>query len=97
MIFLITTANLSGSEISKGKTIFENKCLQCHHSGGEASVIAPSMNATKQWKRFFKKEKHNRKYKKIDSIFTSNELDYVLSYLIEHAADSPKPQAFGLK
>ena len=97
LLVFILILSYSRSDCSEGRTLFENKCLQCHRAGGEANKIAPSMNATKQWNRFFKKKKHNRRYKDISSLFSSVELDSVKSYLIEHAADSPKPQAFGLK
>jgi len=96
LLFIITIAYSRQNNV-EGKFIFESKCLQCHKNGGEANIIAPSINASRQWNRFFKKNKHNRRYKDISSLFSSVELDNVKSYLIEHAADSPKPQAFGLK
>ena len=79
------------------KTLFINKCCSCHKQGGEAIAISPSMNAIIQWKRFFKKNKHKRRYKDISAIVSEEESALILSYLIEHAADSQKPQAFGLR
>jgi len=97
VVYLLLIFNISSSDSLDGETLFKNKCLQCHREGGEAIVIAPSMNASKQWKRFFKKKKHNRRYKDISGLFASDEIEMIQAYLIEHAADSPKPQAFGLK
>ncbi|ETR74032.1 MAG: Cytochrome c [Candidatus Magnetoglobus multicellularis str. Araruama] len=79
------------------KSLFMSKCCSCHNGSGEAKTISPSMNAVKQWKRFFKKNKHKRKYKDISAVVSEAESDAILSYLIEHAADSQKPQAFGLR
>ena len=96
MMLLFMLNNISIQSADK-KSLFKNKCCSCHKNGGEAMAISPSINAIKQWKRFFKKNKHKRKYKDISAIVSKEESDEILSYLILHAADSKKPQAFGLR
>lgn len=81
---------------STNKSLFVNKCCACHNDV-KASRISPSLSSARQWKRFFQRDKHKRKYKDISEYISSEESDAILSYLIEHAADSLKPQAFGLR
>jgi cytochrome c len=94
LLFLL---NIVSVQCTDKKTLFISKCCSCHKNGGAAMAISPSVNATRQWKRFFKKNKHKRKYKDISALVSKEESDMILSYLIEHAADSKKPQAFGLR
>jgi len=79
-----------------GKKLFVDKCGQCHKSGGEASVFAPTKYASMQWQRFFQRNKHQRK-KDISSRFSQDELDSIEKYLVDHAADSDQPEAVGLR
>ena len=96
LIFIFVLSSISLQSFDK-KSLFINKCCSCHNVSGVAKTISPSMNAIKQWKRFFMKNKHKRKYKDISALVSEVESGAILSYLIEHAADSQKPQAFGLR
>jgi hypothetical protein len=96
LIFVFLFSSISLQSFDK-KSLFISKCCSCHNVSGEANTISPSMNAVKQWKRFFMKNKHKRKYKDISALISEEESGAILSYLIEHAADSQKPQAFGLR
>lgn len=84
------------SAAGNGKALFVSKCGQCHKSGGSAPVFAPTKYASKQWDRFFKRNKHKRK-KDISSIVKESEAELIKQYLIDHAADSSQPEAAGLK
>lgn len=85
-----------GSYAGNGKVVFETKCAKCHGMGGSAGSIAPTKFASVQWQRFFDGNKHARK-KDISKDFTPDELALVKEYLMQHAADSDKPEAAGLK
>ncbi len=79
-----------------GETLFMTKCGSCHKAGGEVKTFAPVKYASSQWKRFFKRNKHKRK-KDIGDLFTAGELELIKEYLMDHAADSDRPIAAGLK
>lgn len=94
VIFLAITSAYAGA--GEGKLLFISKCGQCHKSGGSAPLFAPTKYASKQWDRFFARNKHKRK-KDISKIVTANEIEKIKNYLIDHAADSSQPEAAGLK
>lgn len=81
---------------AEGKRMFISKCGQCHKSGGEAEAFAATKYASKQWERFFQRNKHGRK-KDISDRVTQEELDQISDYLMSHAADSDQPEAVGLR
>lgn len=56
--------------------------------------LVPGTKASIQWKRIFKNE-HKRKRYKLDRL-SDRELLALKRYLLEHAADSPKPIVPGL-
>lgn len=78
-----------------GETLFIQKCGKCHKKG-EAPVFAPVKYASSQWKRFFERKKHRRKAD-ISDLFTDEEISRIKTYLINHAADSDRPIAAGLR
>ncbi len=82
--------------VPDGETLFKSKCGGCHAGGKDATSIAPVKYASIQWERFFKRNKHKRK-KDISGIVSSMELDLIKQYLVDHAADSDRPIAAGLK
>ncbi|MDM8548847.1 cytochrome c [Desulfobacterales bacterium HSG2] len=79
-----------------GETLFKMKCGKCHTKGGGAPIFAPVKYASSQWKRFFQREKHKRK-KDISSDVSEKEIALIKEYLIDHAADSDRPIAAGLR
>ena len=95
IIFFILIAVLSPPDIpaDDGKQLFDTKCGKCHMNG-DAPKIYPVKYASSQWKRFFSKDKHNRK-KDISKEITPDEIKLVEKYLTEHAADSDLPIAAG--
>jgi mono/diheme cytochrome c family protein len=90
-IFLTLSASSA-----QGRNLFISKCGQCHKTGGEAGVFAPTKYASSQWERFFSRGLHKRK-KDISGLFTPEELEAIERYLVNHAADSSQPEAAGLK
>lgn len=85
-----------GLYAADGKAVFSGKCLECHGVSGKGGKVLPAKYAVLQWQRFFSEKRHARKLD-ISSRFTLDELDAVLEYLSEHAADSEKPEAAGLR
>jgi len=79
-----------------GENVFKGVCGGCHGKGGEARDISPVKFAGKQWERFFNKKRHNRK-KDISELLSEQDQTALIEYLIEHAADSDKPIAAGLR
>lgn len=67
-------------------------------SHGEALArelqLIPGTKASIQWKRIFKSEQKRRRYG-LDTL-TQEQLLALKRYLLEHAADSPKPIVPGL-
>ncbi|HHC25622.1 MAG TPA: cytochrome c [Desulfobacterales bacterium] len=78
-----------------GEALFNSKCGKCH-TNGKSPVFAPVKYASSQWERFFKRNKHERK-KDISEEVSEEEADAIKKYLIDHAADSDRPIAAGLR
>lgn len=85
-----------GLGAADGKAVFTTKCLQCHSGSGKGGKVQPGKYAVRQWQRFFQENRHARKLD-ISSRFTPAELEAAQEYLSEHAADSEKPEAAGLR
>lgn len=79
-----------------GEKLFNMKCGKCHTQGGSAPVFAPVKYASSQWERFFARNKHKRK-KDISDIVSDQEVEMIKEYLVDHAADSDRPIAAGLR
>jgi len=99
VIFILITVMMIlmlSAGAGQGKLLFISKCGSCHKSGGTAPLFAPTKYASKQWDRFFARNKHKRK-KDISGLVASDEIEKIKDYLIDHAADSSQPEAAGLK
>ena len=57
--------------------------------------LIPGAKASIQWKRIFNSQKRLKKYN-LDKL-SKNELNALENFLIDHAADSPKPLVPGLE
>jgi len=92
LAFVMLLAAVSPIPAATGKELFVQKCLNCHKSGGSASVVKPVKYASTQWGRFFDKQKHTEK-KDISGQLSQPDIDEIKNYLIQHAADSDQPEA----
>ncbi|MBU0729007.1 MAG: cytochrome c [Proteobacteria bacterium] len=84
-------ASAKGDE-RKGKYFFRKNCRECHKPDGSAAELGPDSKTMKQWQRVFEKDKYmglkcNAEWQKQ----SDQELEDVLSYLYNHAYDSPSP------
>ena len=95
MIVFAVSVSFSGQS-EDGEELFQSRCGTCHKSGGESTVFAPVKYASVQWNRFFERNKHRRK-KDISSQIGPDELEKIKQYLVDHAADSDRPIAAGLR
>ena len=73
-----------------GAALFLQKCGGCHRKGGQAVPVNPADKASVVWDKYFARGRHP-----VDLAQTLNdqELQSVIQYLKEHAADSDQPAA----
>lgn len=93
--FLLTAALLSAVLFSApvhaaDSNIFISKCGQCHHLGGQAAPVNPADKAGLVWIKYFKRQRHPVELKEL---ITDAEMQNILEYLQDHAADSERPVA----
>jgi len=88
-----TAGKKKGNE-RKGKYLFRKKCRSCHIDGGSAKALSPNSKTQAQWDRAFKKFERLQcadEWKKL----SKKDRDDILSYLYNHAFDSPSPATCG--
>jgi len=89
--FLFLLALLCSTSLhAVNNTVFVNKCGQCHHKNGPATLINPADKAGLVWIKYFKRHRHPVD---LDVLITDDEMENILDYLQEHAADSKRPVA----
>lgn len=70
--------------------IFVQKCGVCHQKGGDAAPVNPADKAGVVWAKYFKRGRHPVD---LASQINGGEMETILGYLQEHAADSDHPVA----
>ena len=86
---VISAAILSTSAYADGGTLFRQKCGSCHMKGGEAAPVNPADKAAVVWKKFFDRGRHRGD---LSETLADAELESVVQYLQEFAADSDRPE-----
>jgi mono/diheme cytochrome c family protein len=96
-LFVVVGSSLAeqktGNE-KKGKYLYRKNCRACHIDGGSAMVLSPNSKTQEQWERAFEKYERLKcvdEWKKL----TEQDLEDILSYLYNHAFDSPTPATCG--
>jgi hypothetical protein len=94
-LFILVTAMASVFFFSRpahaaDETVFVKKCGHCHHIGGPAAPINPADKAGLVWVKYFSRHRHPVALQ--DNI-SKAEMQSILQYLQEHAADSERPIA----
>jgi len=93
VILSIATPAMAGSW-RRGKRVYKKVCIECHQKGEEAGKISPLDKTKRQWRRFFKKDKH-----KVDSTvwkdLSRKDRDNLQKYMIKYAADADQPGTCG--
>ncbi len=71
-----------------GDTLFLQNCGSCHKKGGQAAVVNPADKAGRVWEKYFSRGRHP-----VDVGMSDGDLQMVVEYLQDHAADSDQPAA----
>ena len=69
------------------EALFKEKCGSCHMKGGAAAPVNPGDKAASVWVKYFKRGRHP-----VILTVSPNDLDMIVEYLEDHAADSDQPQ-----
>jgi len=77
------------SVYADGGALFREKCGSCHQKGGQAAPVNPADKAAVVWEKFFDRNRHATD---ISAILNADELQSVVGYLKQFAADSDRPE-----
>jgi len=78
----------------KGKYLFRKNCRSCHIDGASAKALSPNSKTQAQWDRSFKKYERLQCVDEWKKLSKKDRAD-ILSYLYNHAFDSPTPATCG--
>ena len=70
-----------------GESLFKQHCGSCHLKGGAAAPVNPGDKAGSVWVKYFKRGRHP-----VELNISEGDMDVVVEYLENHAADSDQPQ-----
>lgn len=71
-----------------GEALFVQKCGACHKKGGDAASVNPADKAGVVWEKYFARGRHP-----VDMEIGDSDLEAIVQYLQDHAADSDQPAA----
>jgi len=74
----------------KGKYMFRKNCRECHKDGASATPLGPNNKTQAQWERAFNKYERFDCVEEWKKVSESDRTD-ILTYLYNHAVDSPSP------
>ena len=69
------------------EALFKEKCGSCHMRGGAAAPVNPGEKAASVWVKYFKRGRHP-----VELNVSEGDMDTILEFLEEYAADSDQPQ-----
>ena len=92
---IVVWAAIEGGDAKRGKVLAKEKCKPCHIAGQDGGTITPLSKTQRQWDRFYKKDKHNKKAPGTWDNISDDELRDIMQFMYDHAADSPQPQTCG--
>ena len=70
-----------------GESMFKKQCGSCHMKGGAAAPVNPGEKAGVVWVKYFKRGRHP-----VELEISGGDMDMIIEYLEDHAADSDQPQ-----
>jgi mono/diheme cytochrome c family protein len=88
------SAGQKGNE-AKGKFYFKQTCKPCHVKGEKGGEITPLTKTQAQWEAYFAKGKHLKGTEPLTKYMTPEQLNDALTFLYNHAVDSPQPETCG--
>ena len=74
-----------------GEALFMTQCGSCHMKGGAAAPVNPGDKAARVWVKYFKRQRHP-----VDLDVSEGDMDSIIEYLENHAADSDQPQMLAI-
>jgi mono/diheme cytochrome c family protein len=80
---------------AKGKFYFKQTCKSCHVKGEKGGEITPLVKTQAQWQAYFAKGKHMKGTEPLAKYLTPEQLNDALTFLYNHAVDSPQPETCG--
>ena len=89
-----TPAGQKGNE-AKGKFYFKQTCKSCHVKGEKGGEVTPLVKTQAQWQAYFAKGKHLKGTEPLTKYMTAEQLNDALTFLYNHAVDSPQPETCG--
>lgn len=87
-------ASQKGNE-AKGKFYFKQTCKSCHVKGEKGGEITPLSKTQAQWQAYFAKGKHMKGTEPLTKYMTPEQMNDALTFLYNHAVDSPQPETCG--
>ena len=87
-------AGQKGNE-TKGKFYFKQNCKSCHVKDAQGGEITPLSKTQAQWQAYFAKGKHMKCTETLTKYLTPEQLNDALTFLYNHAVDSPQPETCG--
>ena len=87
-------AGQKGNE-AKGKFYFKQTCKSCPIKGEKGGVVPPLIKTQAQWQSYFAKGKHMKGTEPLTKYMTPEQLNDALTFLYNHAVDSPQPETCG--
>ncbi len=87
-------AGQKGNE-AKGKFYFKQTCKSCHVKGEKGGEVTPLVKTQAQWQAYFAKGKHMKGTEPLTKYMTPEQLNDALTFLYNHAVDSPQPETCG--
>lgn len=98
ILMLVPLGSLSagdkGNE-AKGKFYFKQTCKPCHVKGEKGGEITPLSKTQAQWQSYFAKGKHLKGAEPLAKYMNAEQLNDALTFLHNHAVDSPQPETCG--
>jgi len=85
----LATALSTSAVYADGGALFRQKCGSCHQKGGQVTPVNPADKAAVVWQKFFDRNRHATD---ISGVLTADELQSVIEYLKQFAADSDRPE-----
>jgi mono/diheme cytochrome c family protein len=80
---------------AKGRFYFRQTCKNCHTKGADGGEITPLSKTMAQWEKYFVAAKHSKGTEPLSKVMSSDQINDVHAYLVEHAADSLQPETCG--
>lgn len=87
-------AGQKGNE-AKGKFYFKRTCKSCHVKGEKGGEVTPLSKTQAQWQAYFAKGKHMKGTEPLTKYLTPEQLNDALTFVHNHAVDSPQPETCG--